>query len=439
MQINTIAKAKYRATAGLPSFVIENHEAFVEFLKSYFLWSASRGNELILESLKNANDIDTTIDDLLPSYRNAIAKAFPDNTKSDFRHFSKFLKNFYGIKGTEESFRLFFNIIFGENATVKNPKDRMLIPSNGTVYKEYSILVNSVSGNAFDLLNKEVIGDSSGSTAEVSNIVKLTDGTFKLTLDYVVGEFSLTDNIVSGSIKCAIVPQYKLLSFVSENSYHDGDLINIDGLLLVVNRIEYGNIESVNITNGGTGYKKNDRLYASTSGTGSGFIAFVNTVDSNGAIQSINIVRSGFAFDKNDVVLSVRSESGNGAVLVPVMNQEFMKIKKLSIANNKKYPYGNDGHSVTLQDGTIINFGPIAHSELLTSYSNRSSPSSTTANLHDSYYFQNFSYEIVSRANTKNFTNDIKNLMHIAGMKMFIKNTYENSYKSNKNFSVVIS
>ena len=417
--INVVARAGSQSVSVLPKFVIENYPKFVNFLRAYYKWSASEGPDLMMESLKLANDIDLVIEEMLPSYRASYAKNFPIEMKTNFRHFAKFLKEFYQLRGTEESYRIFFKAVFNEEASVYFPRIQIFKPSEAVWNKDTFFKAKVTSGNPFDLINKEIIGLKNGYKAIVSNVVKVGQR-YDIYFEEPTGEFEVGEVISHENTSVTIVPVFKISSFVSKPSWYDSSIIHTNGVTLKVDKINYGRIVGLNIINGGSGYQKDDVITSSSQYFGTGFEAVVSSVDGSGAITSVSIKRSGFGFNHDDVTINVKSTSGVGAVLQPVFDSEFRKIKSLSFIQNEEFTNGTD-LSVTLPDGTEIVFTQGVTNTIKYWIKSQSEPSTGFAKLHDSDYYQEYSYEIQSRADTREQEESLKALMHISGLKMFLK------------------
>ena len=416
---NVVARAGSQMVSALPKFVIENYPRFVNFLRAYYTWSATEGPDLAMEAMKQANDIDLVIEEMLPSYRASYAKNFPIDLKTNFRHFAKFLKEFYQLRGTEESYRIFFKAVFNEEASVYFPRIQIFKPSEAVWNKETYFKAAAISGNPFDLINKEITGLNNGYEAIVSNVVKVGDR-YDIYFEEATGEFEVDEVITHENISVKIVPIFKVTSFTSTQDWYDSSIIRTNGVVLKVDKINYGRIVGLTIIDGGTGYEVDDIITSKSHYFGTGFEAKVTGVNGSGAITSIAIQRSGFGFNHDDVDIIVESSLGKGAILEPAFDSEFRKIKSLSFIQNDEFTNGSD-LTVTLPNGTQIVFTQGVTNTVKYWIKSQSTPSTGYAKLHDSDYYQEYSYEIQSKADARAQEESLKALMHIAGLKMFVK------------------
>ena len=124
---------------------------------------------------------------ILPGFKDR--QLLPDLNESEF---IKHSKDFYTTRGTDVSFKILFKSLYGEDVTIVKPKDYVISPSNANYRKTKDIIVESVSGDPFDLINKTLYQDafenipkaySSVSNVENVSVGILTNRYYKLSLD----------------------------------------------------------------------------------------------------------------------------------------------------------------------------------------------------------------------------------------------------------------
>jgi len=124
---------------------------------------------------------------ILPGFKDR--QLLPDLNESEF---IKHSKDFYTTRGTDVSFKILFKSLYGEDVTIIKPKDYVISPSNANYRKTKDIIVESVSGDPFDLINKTLYQDefeniakaySSVSNVENVSVGILTDKYYKVSLD----------------------------------------------------------------------------------------------------------------------------------------------------------------------------------------------------------------------------------------------------------------
>ena len=78
---------------------------------------------------------------------------FP-NTSAELPTLIKNIKQFYTNKGTEQSYKFFFKVLFNTNADLYYPSKDVFKLSNATYIKNKSIFVSAISGDVFSLIGK---------------------------------------------------------------------------------------------------------------------------------------------------------------------------------------------------------------------------------------------------------------------------------------------
>ena len=167
--------------------------------------------------------------------------------------FIKQAKDFYSSKGTEDSFKILFKALYGdENISVIRPADQLLIPSNSDWRVTLDLVVEAIIGNPFELLNKTISqfledGVTPFAYGTVNNVEEFQrdDVTYyKLSLDYGVSQ----DISVKGSVfgEFYINPSTKTTTKISVGNTH----IDVDStvafpesgqLLLIADNIDIEN------------------------------------------------------------------------------------------------------------------------------------------------------------------------------------------------------
>ena len=108
---------------------------------------------------------------------------------------SQFIRNskdFYSTRGTDASFKILFKSLYGEDVEIVRPSDYVISSSNAIFRRTKDLIVESISGDPFDLINRTLFQDEfeniSKAYAPVSNVEKisvgiLTDVYYKVSID----------------------------------------------------------------------------------------------------------------------------------------------------------------------------------------------------------------------------------------------------------------
>ena len=75
------------------------------------------------------------------------------------RSFISNAKDFYTSKGTDKSFKILFGALYGENVEVIKPRDYLFRPSDAGYRITKDLVVEAISGNPLELLNKTLYQD----------------------------------------------------------------------------------------------------------------------------------------------------------------------------------------------------------------------------------------------------------------------------------------
>ena len=96
---------------------------------------------------------------------------FVDNL--DVNKFIKQIRDFYQAKGTDEAFRILFNVLYGYNPKVINLEDYLLKPSDSDYIRRQILVTEVISGDPNNLVGEEIKssdGTASGPVSEVEII-----------------------------------------------------------------------------------------------------------------------------------------------------------------------------------------------------------------------------------------------------------------------------
>jgi hypothetical protein len=132
-------------------------------------------------------------------------------------------RDFYVSKGTEESFKILFRALYGEEVQVIRPSDFLIKPSDAQYRITRDLVVEPISGDPLDLVNRTLFQDeitnfkkASGSINDVQKISRDGKDYYVISLDY---DFDKDIN-VSGSLsgEFSIHPSTKVVKSVSIGS-----------------------------------------------------------------------------------------------------------------------------------------------------------------------------------------------------------------------------
>ena len=373
----------------VPEYVREEYPLFVSFMEAYYEFLENKQginkNDLLAEAqrLKNVADVDLSIDEFEEQFFNTFASLVPITAEVDKAFLLKNILPLYKAKGSENSFKLLFRFLYGQEISVFYPRNNILRASDGkwnvpisvkvstdisslyigdgtkkefilldkvaeyeilvyidgvlqtsgfTVYKDYkrivfdtSLTLNSsltifynVDINKDLFVNRKLVGVNSGASALVeSSFARIlsNEPILELFLDkktlvgtFETGERLTTDIWVDGElINVALRSSSKVQDISVTNSganYNVGDPVVVYAPgsqkvpTAIVSKVFKGNIDKINIIEGGAGFKIGGQIYADGYGP-----PFVDIVINSVRTDSPNTVNTFLVF--KDVISDI--------------------------------------------------------------------------------------------------------------------------------------
>ena len=173
----------------LPDFIRADYSKFQRFLELYYQWleqnnptgiSNTAGNTIYhAMQIGDYRDIDSTPTEFLKYFKDELLPYVPENSSLDIRKLLKSAREFYLKKGSDESVRWLFKVLFNENIEINYPKEQILKTSDGKWNKPraFRITVGESNKNIdVNLLEKRLVtGNSSGATCFVESANRTVD------------------------------------------------------------------------------------------------------------------------------------------------------------------------------------------------------------------------------------------------------------------------
>jgi hypothetical protein len=426
----------------LPDFVKQDHPTFVAFLEAYYEYMEEQGKPIeVIGNLQNYVDLDKTTDEFLDYFKTQFGKDLPEavfaNANKPF--VLKNLRDFYLSKGSEKSFRFLFRLLHKEEIDFYYPSEDMLRVSDGKYTKNKIIRVIDGSGTdaVYNLIGKQIKGTVSGAEAIVELIIKEKVGSTEVTTIYLSGvrnKFVANDTIVDGSNTYtvgAMVTDYNITN--SGNNYSVDDILNVAGgvgnsnATLKVDSLTSGEIATITINDGGSGYVVGDVLTVDNNG--------VKDVDTRTASFVVKEVTYGSAIPLGAVTRIEIENKGRGYTGLPTISGGTgtglaVTLTGVNIGGVKTLKINNGGFGYLTNptidfsakgDGTATGTGIISgyENEYNVGWTGDDGFLSAGNYIQDSYYYQLFSYVITSGTSIQNWRNITKQTVHPAGMAMF--------------------
>ena len=265
----------------LPFFVRGDHPNFTAFIKAYYEWMDQANNAIeVSKSLLDYQDIDKTYDKYFEYFHREIMPTVPRSILADKKKLAKNIKDLYRARGSEQSYRLLFRLLYNEEIDFYYPGNDLLRASDGRWVIEKTIRVgepqaSSITDVKSTFQGMEIKGLTSEATARV-------------------------DNIVSTISAGGLVFELYLLDIVG--TFQDGERVSLkDDTTTFVSIVSTeGPLQDVLIQKGGAFHRADDLVdFTATTGTGANGAITATTDDS--AIELV-IIDGGSGYAANAVV-----------------------------------------------------------------------------------------------------------------------------------------
>ena len=283
-----LKKISSQVESQFPGFVREEGPQFVAFLKAYFEYMEQSGKAInAARAIKDNQDIDRTVDSFVEYFRKEFMVNIPKDVLADKRLLTKHIREFYRTRGSQESYRFLFRILFNKEIDFYYPGDDILRASDGRWVQETRLRVGAPTNiNPRTLEGKRIRGVTSGATAFVEDIIA-TEALGLLVYDMTVRNIS--------------------------GVFTDGErVINIDNTneFTTVNS-QVGSIVDVDITDGGAFHNLNDTVEISGAGSTENATGVVTEVTNKSAV-TVRIVKAGSGYTRDNTLLIVSGGNGVG-------------------------------------------------------------------------------------------------------------------------------
>ena len=160
----------------LPDFVREDHELFVAFVQAYYEWMEQEGQaHHFLQTYRENMDVDRASDAFIDEFMVEFADTFPKTTLIPRNVLLKTIREFYLAKGSEDSFRFIFTVLFNTEIEIIYPREFLQIASGGDYTSD--VIAYITGDNWFKLnidnddLNASIVGQTSGAQAVIDTIL----------------------------------------------------------------------------------------------------------------------------------------------------------------------------------------------------------------------------------------------------------------------------
>jgi hypothetical protein len=382
-----------------PAFVRTDYRKLVLFIKSYYEWMDSAGNPgYVNQHLDTVYDADKNVEQFFSHFKSTYLEGFPEtfatNTsgnKPNKKTLLKKIREFYGNKGTESSYKFLFRVLYDSDLELYYPKSDILKTSDGQWIEPISIKTSSLNGsNLFSAKGGQVAqisgtGEIRGS-ADIDSVVQYTQDGIAVTEFFLlnfVGDFLPNEEVritTTSGQEYRETPYSVLGDFYIEipgEGYRVGDIVSVSAIASKIYVDFPQQSETGEPDPDSASAAENSRLLDIG---GVGFAARVEQVGFAGNIKRISIINSGLNYGA-DIVVDIFSPTGKKQAVVYAL--------RTAVSRYPGYFRGNRGKV------------------------------SSNKKIQDGNYYQEFSYELKSRVGIDQYFDVLKRLVHPVGMQMF--------------------
>ena len=130
-----------------PEFIRSDYAKFITFLQKYYEYLEQDNKALdVIRNLDSYNDIDEQTDDnVLTTFYTLFLPDFPQVVRADKKFVLKNIVEFYNSKGSIDSVKSFFRILYGEEVEIYLPKVDVLKLDAGVWNKVFKIKIYNIS------------------------------------------------------------------------------------------------------------------------------------------------------------------------------------------------------------------------------------------------------------------------------------------------------
>ena len=250
-----------------PSFYKDEGPNFIAFVKAYYEWMEQSENPVSeARNVLSYRDIDTTTDKFILNFKEKYLKNIQFDTATNKKLLVKNSLDLYRSKGSENAIDLFFKLVYGTQAEVRNPGQNVLKLSDGVWEKPIYLEVSETDRN-IDYVGKQIIGSLSGATSFVEKYIN------RKTVSGYVAILQISN--LSGEFKKGEVISVILNG--SQKTYENSPKL-------------IGSMQEVIIQDGSRGFNIGDVVTIGSAYSGLGGLARVTSVsESTGAVDFIFI------------------------------------------------------------------------------------------------------------------------------------------------------
>jgi hypothetical protein len=391
-----------------PQFVQDDYPALIAFIEAYYKYlEVEKNPQDILSNLIAYADIDRTLDEFVSKFEKTYLNGLPQTVQGDKRTFMKHVSDLYNTKGTEESFRLLFRLLFNEEIEIAYPKQQMLRLSDGKWSQRVSVKVILDGGtDTTNVINKKIkIWTNNGViNTYVKDFAQQADGVYEIFIDKTFGIDVQPGNRVTGmNFGATTLPTTTTMLITSPGGgFHVGQVFDVSSVLGSGTKIKVTKIDA----NGGI--KRAAFIQFGTGYEADFMVQFASAARKSGALDPFQAYTNGFI---ENVLVTKVTYFASDYVSIDYSGQV--------VGSSYTDDYRPDNAQAATTPPAVIQFYLGALCIYRGEYLSADGFLSDVNVIQDGYLYQDFSYVIKSKQKIQDYASAVKKLCHPAGTLMF--------------------
>jgi hypothetical protein len=326
----------------VPEYVREEYPLFLSFIEAYYEFlenkQGTKNNDLTtkLKALQHITDVDSSIDEFEIQFLNTFVSLLPIETSVSKDFLLKNVLPLYQSKGSENSFKFLFRLLFSEEPQLKYPRDNILKASGGIWKLESTLKVSTndivsfyvadeetleyklISPNVFQVYLNGVLQTSGFKILKEYNLLEFdspinnndTIEVFYLSVDknlFANRKFTGLNSgstVITEKVFSTIINNEEVFEIYGDSRTLDGEFeigesivtdVIVDNFFIDVKLKTLSKIQDIIITNSGSNYNVGDPVLVVSPGAERQPRAVVSKI-STSSFETINILEGGSGF-----------------------------------------------------------------------------------------------------------------------------------------------
>lgn len=403
----------------LPDFIREDYQTFVSFIEAYYEFLETQEVDVF-----SSRDIDQTLDRFIANIKNELDYNGVKFADQDERFLLKNIKQMYLAKGSEASYKLFFRLLFNKEVELFYPGQFVLRASDGKWTQETSLYLETVSGDPYEVVGKQVeVVTSSTKTSAIVERVRATDYP------------NLVEAFLEGSISYRIPP-----GSLIQNPDFVGEVMP--------------STTSFKILKKGKRFKAGQIFEVRSGSDGSGSVVKVKSVDSTGGITGLQFLKFGYGYvndffqtfspvvvqaeEADPFIDSTNGFIDEGIIISPDYFEPSYADGTYSGTTIGQF-YSDSSSSGEKEDEALIQFNIGGRLKYPGFYKTNDGFLSDSIYLQDSKYYQVYSYVIKIDETLDKYKEVVKSYLHPAGFALFGEYQVNNNFRTKAQLKFILN